>query len=72
MSTSWICPARRAIVIRHALRWPDVGDGADDVAEGGEMLDVQGGQDVDAGVEQFVNILPPVRRSRLSGGLAWA
>ena len=47
-------------LIGHALRRPDVGDGADDVAEGREMLDVQGGQDVDAGVEQFINILPAV------------
>ncbi len=47
-------------LIRHSFRRPDVGDGADDVAQGREMLDVKGGQDVDAGVQQFVNILPPV------------
>ena len=30
-------------LIRHGLLGPDVGDGADDVAEGSEMLDVEGG-----------------------------
>ena len=45
-------------LIRHRLGLADVGDGADDVAEGCQMLDVDRGQDIDPGVEEFVHVLP--------------
>ena len=45
-------------VVRHRLRLADVGDGADDVAQGRQMLDVDRGQDIDPGIEEFVDVLP--------------
>ena len=51
-----VCPADD--VVRHRLRLVDVGDGADDVAQGRQMLDVDRGQDIDAGVEELVDVLP--------------
>ncbi len=45
-------------VVRHRLGLADVGDGADDVAEGRQVLDVDGGEDVDAGIEEFIDVLP--------------
>ncbi len=49
--------------IRHNISWhgfrlADVGDGADDVAEGRQMLDVDRGEDIDSGVEELVHVLP--------------
>ena len=45
-------------VVRHRFGLSDLGDGADDVAEGRQVLDVDGGQDVDPGVEEFFDVLP--------------
>ena len=42
--------------IRHGLAHPDAGDLGDDVVEAFEMLDVERGVDVDAGVEQLLDI----------------
>ncbi len=39
----------------------NLGDLQDDVVEAFQMLDVQRGPDVDAGGEQFVDVLPPLR-----------
>ncbi|MCY1239628.1 hypothetical protein D9M72_524350 [compost metagenome] len=46
-------------LVGHGFGLADVGDGVDDVAEGGQVLDVDRGEDVDAGVEEFVDVLPP-------------
>ncbi|GAP59365.1 hypothetical protein AHiyo1_26530 [Arthrobacter sp. Hiyo1] len=45
-------------VVGHCLRLPDVGDGTHDVTKGSQVLHVDGGEDVDAGVEQFLDVLP--------------
>ena len=45
-------------VVRHRLRLADVGDGADDVPQGRQMLDVDRGENIDAGVEEHGDVLP--------------
>src|SRR5471030_2260485 len=50
--------------VRHGLADADAGDAADDVVEAFQMLDVDGGEHVDAGVEQFLDILPALGMAR--------
>ncbi|MDI2023128.1 hypothetical protein PJL18_03676 [Paenarthrobacter nicotinovorans] len=45
-------------VVRDGFGLLDVGDGADNIAQGGQVLHVHRGQDIDAGVQQFLNVLP--------------
>ena len=58
MSTSSIWSARTHDVVGHRLSLEDPGDPLDDVVERLEVLDVDGRDDVDAGVEQLVDVLP--------------
>ncbi|CAH0288849.1 hypothetical protein SRABI128_03839 [Microbacterium sp. Bi128] len=44
--------------VRHRLRLVDIGDGADNVAQGRQMLDVDGGEHVDAGIQKRIDVLP--------------
>ena len=44
--------------IRHCLAHPDAGDAADDVVETLQVLDVDGGEDVDPRLQQLLHILP--------------
>ena len=46
---------------------PDAGDAADHVVEAFQMLDVDRGQNIDAGVEQFLDILPAFRMPAARG-----
>ena len=43
--------------VGHGLAHPHLGEGGDDVVEAFEMLDVDRREDVDAGGEQFLDIL---------------
>ena len=43
--------------VRHCLAHPHLGEGGDDVVEAFEMLDVDGGIDMDAGGEQLLDVL---------------
>ena len=45
-------------LVGHGLPLLDAGDRFDDVVERFEVLHVDGGDDVDAGVEQFLDVLP--------------
>ena len=45
--------------VGNGLPLDDVGYLENDIVERVEMLDVEGGQDVDAGFEQRVDVLPP-------------
>ncbi|EPJ41365.1 putative Sensor protein KdpD [Streptomyces afghaniensis 772] len=45
-------------LVRHGLLLPHTGDRLDDVAEGLQVLDVDGRDDVDACREQFLHVLP--------------
>ena len=47
-------------LVGHRLLLPDAGDRGDDVVERLEVLDVDRRDDIDAGVEQFVDVLPPL------------
>ena len=47
--------------VRHRLAHDDAGDARDDVGEAFEMLDVERRPDIDARVEQFLDILPAFR-----------
>ena len=51
-------------VVGHRLPDPDAGDLADDVVQALEVLDVHRRVDVDAGVEQLVDVLPALRVAR--------
>src|SRR6202008_1647982 len=44
--------------VRHRLADPPAGDPGDDVVEAFQVLDVNGGVDVDAGIEHFDHVLP--------------
>ncbi|CUS44389.1 hypothetical protein MGWOODY_Smn1161 [hydrothermal vent metagenome] len=44
--------------VGHRLAHPNPGEAGDHVVEAFDMLDVEGREDVDAGVEQFLDILP--------------
>ena len=50
----------------------DAGDALDDVVEGLEVLDVDRRDDVDAGVEQLVDVLPALLVAASPGTLVWA
>ena len=43
--------------VGHGFPHPDAGDAFDDVVQAFQMLDVQRGQDVDAGFEDFLHVL---------------
>ena len=58
MSTSSIWSARAHDRVGHRLPLVDAGDPLDDVVERLEVLDVDRGDDVDARVEQLVDVLP--------------
>ena len=47
--------------VGHGLAHAHAGDARDHIGETLEMLDVERGPDVDAGLEQFLDILPPLR-----------
>ena len=49
-------------LIRHRLKLARTGDGRDHVVERLQMLDVHGGDDVDAGIQQRVHIVPALCR----------
>ena len=48
-------------VVRHSLALLHAGDRLDHVVERLQVLDVHSGDDVDAGCEQLVDVLPPLR-----------
>jgi len=48
-------------VVGHGLALHDAGDRLDDVVQRLEVLDVDRGDDVDAGGEQHLDVLPPLR-----------
>ena len=56
--------------VGHGLALAHAGDLRDDVVQALEMLDVDGGPDVDAGIEQFLDVLPAlgVARRRIAAG----
>ena len=58
MSTSSIWSARAHHLVGHRLLLLDAGDLGDDVVEALQVLDVDGGDDGDAGVEQLLDVLP--------------
>ena len=58
MSTSSIWSARAHDLVGDRLALRDAGDPLDDVVERLEVLDVDRGDDVDAGVEQLLDVLP--------------
>ena len=58
MSTSTTSSASLQHAVGHGLAHGDAGDARDDVGEAFEMLDVERRPDVDAGVEQFLDVLP--------------
>lgn len=45
-------------MIGNGLAHPDADDPADDIVETFQVLDIEGGPDVDAGAQQFFDILP--------------
>jgi hypothetical protein len=51
-------------LVRHGLALPDARDPLHHVAQRGEVLHVHGGQDVDAGVEQLLDVLPALGVAR--------
>ena len=53
--------------VGNGLALADPGDPLDDVVERVEVLDVDGGDDVDAGGEQLVDVLPPLVVARPGG-----
>ncbi len=57
--------------IRNRLGLPDTRDGGHHVVEGLQMLDVDSGDHVDAGVEERLHVLPPLtrRRDRAAAGI---
>ena len=57
--------------IRHGLANPETGNLPDLVAQAGEILHVHGGEDVDAGVEQHLHVLPALWLAD-PGALEWA
>ena len=50
--------------VRHRLAHPHAGDLPDHVDQAFQVLDVQGGPDVDPGDEQFLHVLPPLGMAR--------
>ena len=66
-STSSICSARADDGVGDRLLLPDAGDPLDDVVERLEVLDVHGGDDVDPGVEQLLDVLPALLVPRARG-----
>ncbi len=71
MSTSWIWSALADHLVGHRLALPDAGDPLDLVVEGLEMLDVDGGDHVDAGGPQLRDVVgalgvPAARHVRVS------
>ena len=58
MSTSSIWSARADDLVGDGLPLPYAGDRLDDVAQRFQVLDVDGGDDVDAGGEQLLDVLP--------------
>ncbi len=53
--------------VGHGLAHGDAGDLLDDVVEALEVLDVERGVDVDAGVEQLLDVLPALGVARAGG-----
>ncbi|MNU01718.1 hypothetical protein D3C72_2452080 [compost metagenome] len=47
--------------IRHRFADGSAGDGGDDIRTAFEVLDVDGGEDIDPGIEQLRDILPAFR-----------
>ena len=43
--------------VRYRLSYPNAGEGGDDVVQALHMLDIDGGVDIDTGIEQFLDIL---------------
>ena len=64
MSTSTTSSARSKKVLGQRLLHPYAGDAADHVVQAFEVLDVEGGPDVDAGGEQLFHVLPALRMPR--------
>ena len=50
--------------VRHGFLDADAGDAADDVVQALEVLDVERGVDVDAGVEQLLDVVPALGMAR--------
>ena len=67
MSTSSIWSARADDGVGHGLALRDPGDPLDDVVERLEVLDVDRRDDVDAGVEQLLDVLPALLVARARG-----
>ena len=67
MSTSSIWSARRTISSGTVSRCDRAGDAGDDVVERLEVLDVERRDDVDAGVEQLLDVLPALLVARPRG-----
>ncbi len=57
-------------VVGHRLVLRDPGDLLDDVLEGGQVLHVDGGDDVDAGGEEHVDVLPALGVAPAAGDVA--
>ena len=53
--------------VRHGFGNPDAGDAADHIVEAFQVLDVHRREDVDAGVQQFFDVLPALRMARTGG-----
>ena len=53
--------------VRHRLAHDDAGDLRDEVVEALEVLDVERGVDVDAGVDELEHVLPPLGVARALG-----
>ena len=66
-STSSISSARSSTRVGHGLAHRDAGDLGDDVVQALDVLDVERGVDVDAGVEQLVHVLPALVVPRAGG-----
>ena len=54
-------------VVGHGLALDGAGDPRDDVVERLEVLDVERGDHLDAGVEQLLDVLPPLLVARARG-----
>ena len=69
MSTTSTSSASSTTAVRDGLAHPDAGDAGDDVVEALEVLDVQRRDDVDAGIQDLVDVLPAllVLRARCVG-----
>ncbi|MNE19433.1 hypothetical protein D3C80_1125130 [compost metagenome] len=54
-------------MIGHRFTYPHAGHAADHVVQAFQMLDIDGGQHVDTGVQQLFHILPALRMARTVG-----